>query len=119
VPSTGQSTTSSTGPPPGSLEQIERVFGFTFSDAERRLLAIPDSLLGHLDGQRRYVLAMALQTCECPACGYLLCQRSAATGGFDLETSTPDDAYACPHCKAGLTWHLALIAGGQWFTVTR
>jgi hypothetical protein len=119
VPPTPQSTTPSTGPPRATLEQIEHVFGFAFTAAERQLLTTPKDLLGVRDGQRRYVLAMALQTCECPACGYLLCQRSAATGAYDLEKAVPDDAYACPHCHAGLTWHLGLIGGEQWFTLTR
>jgi hypothetical protein len=120
--STSSSTGPSTGQPPGralGLDQIEGVFGFSFTPAERQLLTMRKDLLGVRDGQRRYVLQMALQPCECPRCGYLVCQRSAATAPYSTDTSTPDDAYACPYCQAALTWHLGLVGGAQWFTMTR
>lgn len=100
------------------LDQIEALFAIELDSTERELLTTPTDLLGIHERQRRYVLMMALTTCQCPACGYLLCQRSAADAPFDPAASTPDDAYACPHCHAGLTWHLGVIGGAQWFTLT-
>lgn len=100
------------------LDQIEALFGITFTDHERMLLTTSKALLSTREQQASYILAMGLQTCQCPACPYLLCQRSASIEPFDPASSTPDDAYACPNCKAALTWHLGMIGGGQWFTLT-
>jgi hypothetical protein len=101
----------------GPLDQIEGVFGITFTDNERMLLTTTDALLSPHERQARYVLAMALTACPCPVCQYLLCQRSASTQPFAPTASTPDDWYACPNCGTGLTWHLG-ITGQQWFAVT-
>jgi hypothetical protein len=100
------------------ISQAEQLYAITLSDGEWTLLQTPDPLLGHRDSQRLYILAMALQPSRCPACGYILCQRSACTQAWNPDTSTPDDAYACPNCKAGLTWHLGMIGGAQWFSLT-
>ena len=100
------------------LDQIEALFGITFTDHERMLLTTSKALLSTREQQASYILAMGLQTCQCPACPYLLCQRSASIEPFDPASSAPDDAYACPNCKAALTWHLGMIGGGQWFTLT-
>ena len=100
------------------INQAEQLFGITLSDGEWTLLKNPDALLTNLEQQARFILAMALQPSRCPSCGYILCQRSACTQPWDPGTSTPDDAYACPNCKNGLTWHLGLIGGAQWFSLT-
>lgn len=103
---------------PTIIRQAEDLFGFTFTQHERILLTTPAR--DPYDDQHRILLLMALQTCSCPACGLLICRRSAA--GLTLftvpATVRADDDYACPGCKVQLTWHLGM-SGSQWFTVTR
>jgi hypothetical protein len=100
-------------------DQLEALFGFTFTAPERHLLTAVRDTLDPYERQHRYLLMMALQGCECPVCGYLLCQRSAGGPVITVPaTVRPDDDYRCPSCQTGLTWHLGLIGGSQWFTVT-
>jgi len=95
------------------------LFGITFTEHETMLLTTTDpALLSILDKQRKYVLGLALQPLQCPACHATICQYSASDGRFDTDAYHPDDGYACPGCGRGLTWHLALFGGGQWFSLT-
>jgi hypothetical protein len=100
-----------------AIGQIESAFALTFTPYEVHILR--DTNLDPYEAQHRTLLHVALNPCQCPACGRIICQRSAA--GMTLITTPatvrPDDGYACPACQTPLTWHLA-ITGGQHFTVT-
>jgi hypothetical protein len=104
--------------PRARLTDTEQLFGITLTEVERMWLTTNPELLAPYEQQHRYLLIMALQPCTCPGCTYVLCQRSAAVEPFDPSTSTPDDGYACPNCKARLTWRLGVIDAAQWFVLS-
>jgi hypothetical protein len=101
-----------------AIDQLERLYDIRLTEDECHLLA-PAHQLDAYDAHRRRVLLGAFQTCLCPACGHILCQRSAA--GMPLFTSPltvrADDDYSCPDCAVALTWRLEPLSGSQWFTV--
>jgi hypothetical protein len=100
-----------------AIDQLERLYDLRFTPDETHLLA-PAGQLDAYDVHRRRVLLGALQTCLCPVCGTIICQRSAA--GMPLltcpATVRADDDYTCPDCEAALVWHLTPLSGAQWFT---
>jgi hypothetical protein len=102
-----------------AIEHAEQLYGFRFTEPERLWLTTSTELLSPYERQWRFILQAGLTTCQCPACGYLLCQRSAAGGPLTTTPATVrhDDDYHCPNCHAGLTWHLGLFGGAQWFTL--
>jgi hypothetical protein len=104
--------------------ELAEFYSITFTPRELDLLnggstAEPEYLRDPLDAQRIAVLRLDLTPVPCPACGLVICRRSAYTGDPDPDRpgGWNDDANACPHCKAKLTWHLSIV-GEQWFTLS-
>lgn len=95
----------------------EHSYGFTLTDEERDLLTTGSALQTPIERQQAYVLRMAMESLECPACLTTTCQRAALGHPFEWNTPTPDDAYHCPNCKRQLVWHLGFYAGQIWFTL--
>lgn len=96
-------------------DQLQELYGITFSDGERILLTRSNDLLNMREEQWAYLLKMALTPLRCPACQGVICQRSADRD-WNPQIHMPDDAYVCPLCQAQLTWYLE-ITGGQGFTL--
>jgi hypothetical protein len=118
-------------------ETFTRLYGerLVFTDDERTLLTSSDGVLGPYEQQRAYVLKMALRAEKCPACGYILCPRSAwtglqleplkAEGTYDkliIDTSWAHDGadgrlFACPACRVRLVHHQGMALTEHWFTI--
>jgi hypothetical protein len=98
-------------------EDFEQLYGIRFSDAERELLT---GAVGWrftpIDRQKATLLRRALRPRKCPACFYILCERSAH-GEFDWNAVTSDDDYACPHCKTRLHFNQTIVDGQEFFTI--
>ena len=107
---------------PAQAAQLAARYGITLTDAETALLTTSQLLQDHLEAQEAWLLSQALSALQCPACLRETCQRATLTDPEawhrDSLPPYPDDGYRCPHCKAGLTWHLA-FTGPQFFTLTQ
>jgi hypothetical protein len=98
-----------------TLAMWEEGYGIRFLESERALLISPRDLLTPIDRQRAYLLRLALRPEQCPACKYILCQRSAWAGGdFDPGTAPDGPGYTCPACKAALEHRQGLIITEHW-----
>ncbi len=89
----------------------ERAFG-PLTDEERKLLLLPKSLRGNLDGQRAFVLRTYMVPMECPACQTGVPPRQAL--GRPINHSQAEDTFHCPHCHRGLQLCVALIGPDWW-----
>lgn len=98
------------------LDRLAALYRIELTAQERFLWASSPRLLTPLDQQRAYLLGRSLAPMQCPACGGLICVRSAS-GPDDIDGVYPDDAYSCPFCQARLTWHLS-VTGTTWFTLS-
>lgn len=105
-------------PPPtvAAMAALADSYGVSFTADQMRLLTTDRADLGTRDRWCRYVLGLALEPVPCPHCHTLTCRLAASTGVFSYTEDTPDYEYVCPSCGTKLTWHVALIGGGQWFT---
>lgn len=107
------------------LHHLSKLYSVSFTETELHLLTTPTSSgrsrsgLTGLESQRAYLLHLALEPMECPACHGITCLRASALNP-DANGSghgTGDFDYACHHCKAKLRYHLGLIAGEQWWSL--
>ena len=97
-----------------NLNELQQFYGITISERERELLMRERRELNAMEAQDAYLLAMALEPAQCPACSYKIC-RYSANPHFSTRASTLDDEYYCPACGVELLYHLSII-GEQWFT---
>lgn len=107
-------------PPPtvAAMTALADSYGITFNADLMRLLTTDRADLDIRDRRRRYTLGLALEPVPCPHCHTLTCRLAASTLPFSFTEDIPDDEYVCPSCGTKLTWHVELIGGAQWFTIT-
>jgi len=99
----------------GTPQEWATAYGFNLRDDELVLLSTHASLLGPIDRQRAFLLTMAMRPEQCPACKWILCQRSAwARGLFDPGTTGDGPGYQCPNCSVELIHRSGLIASEHW-----
>jgi hypothetical protein len=82
-------------------------FGIKLSGPELVILRTRKRLLGDADRKLAYRLLLALRPESCPACQWVICERSTWTGPIPMPADTPNDGsgYTCPHCEATLIHH--------------
>jgi hypothetical protein len=99
----------------GTAQEWARAYGIELSVYELDLLSTRNSLLDPIERQRAFLLRMALRPESCPACKWILCQRSAwARGTFDPGTTGDGPGYQCPNCSADLIHRSGIIVSEHW-----
>lgn len=98
------------------IENLKKPYG-------ENLLTTPRKFLKSIDGQRQFLLKLALMTSPCawPDCKKPVSQVDAADPAtWTLEKGDVDSAFTCPHCKRGLQRVIPLVAMPQpWFWMPR
>jgi len=92
-------------------------YGITWTATELELLSTDSEMLDPIERQRAYLLKLALRPRQCPACRYVLCQRSAWQGEFDPGHTGDGPGYACPNCGVRLEYRQGLVLSEHWFEI--
>jgi hypothetical protein len=79
-------------------------FGITLTEPELVILRTRKRLLEDADRATAYRLLLALRPESCPACQWVICERSTWTGPIPIPADTPTTGpgYTCPNCEADL-----------------